>query len=129
MECKACSEVDNVKLYYNPTIHECVECLTDDHCENEEVCSSDNTCVCELTQGDCPNTDFNADACLCCLASTPVYDSASETCKTCAEVDSEKPYYNSATHECVECLTDGDCTNGVCIDNVCYPCREVNFSK
>ncbi|MBR6675238.1 MAG: hypothetical protein IKL32_04905, partial [Alphaproteobacteria bacterium] len=35
-----------------------------------------------------------------------------------------KPYHNLATNTCEECLTDAHCPDGVCIDNVCYPCRE-----
>ncbi|MBO7257823.1 MAG: hypothetical protein J6V11_02660, partial [Alphaproteobacteria bacterium] len=112
LECRTCADVDKTKPHYNPATNTCEECLMDEHCKNAQVCSADKKCVCEMTQGDCPNTDFNAAACMCCSAFTPVYDSASETCKTCAEVDGEKPYYNSATHECVECLTDVHCGLG-----------------
>ena len=103
LECRTCADVNRTKPYYNPSSHTCVECLTDAHCENEEVCSADKKCVCEMTQGDCSISDFNADVCLCCPASIPVYDSTSGTCKTCADIDDTKPYYNSDTKTCEVC--------------------------
>ena len=111
LECRTCANVNRTKPYYNPDTKTCEECLTDAQCENEQVCSADKKCVCEMTQGDCSISDFNADVCLCCPASIPVYDSTSGTCKTCADIDDTKPYYNSDTKTCEECLTDAHCEN------------------
>ena len=83
----------------------------------------DGNCICQLSQADCPTSDFTGtNDCKCCPADTPKWDGLE--CRTCADVNRTKPYYNPSSHTCVECLTDAQCTDGVCIDNVCYPCRE-----
>ena len=110
-DCKSCAEIDAIKPYYSPTLRTCEECLENGHCKNEAVCSSDNTCVCELTQADCTKTDFNMIDCLCCPTDKPVWDAEIQICKTCEEIDSTKPYYDATTHTCKECLEDNHCEN------------------
>ena len=104
LECRTCADVDRTKPYYNPDTKTCEECLTDEDCENEEVCSADKTCVCEMTGTECTSSDFNAAACMCCPAETPVYDAATGTCKTCEEMHPEwaesGATYDTATKQC-----------------------------
>ena len=120
-QCVSCADVDATKTYYNSVTKTCEECLIDEHCENEEVCSVDKTCVCELDKDSCSNTDFAETKCACCPTDKPKWDNVSGTCKACSEIDATKPYYNSDTKTCEECLTDEDCENEkVCsVDKTC----------
>ena len=112
LECRTCADVDRTKPYYNPTTHTCEECLEDSHCENEQTCSADKQCVCEMTSTDCPTSDFtNAEQCACCPVDKPKWDGTTSTCKACSEIDATKPYYNPDTKTCEECLTDAHCEN------------------
>ena len=136
-DCVECMSDENCQALKGNLHWECntdsntCQCLSSLH-EEKGVCVCDNTnkipnedgnCICQINQTSCPNSDFTGENnCNCCPTETPKWNGLE--CKTCAEVDNEKPYYNPAIHECVECLTDGDCTNGVCINNSCYPCRE-----
>ena len=120
-QCVSCADVDATKTYYNSVTKTCEECLIDEHCENEEVCSVDKTCICELDKDSCSNTDFAETKCACCPTDKPKWDNVSGTCKACSEIDATKPYYNSDTKTCEECLTDEDCENEkVCsVDKTC----------
>ncbi|MBQ9738939.1 MAG: hypothetical protein IJV75_05465 [Alphaproteobacteria bacterium] len=93
-------------------------------CDNpKKTLNEDGNCNCQLSQADCPTSDFtDRNDCKCCPSETPKWDGLE--CRTCADVNRTKPYYNPSSHTCVECLTDEQCTDGVCIDNTCYPCRE-----
>ena len=120
-DCKSCSKIDVSKPYYNPTTHTCEECLENSHCKNEAVCTSENTCVCELTQADCLNSDVNNIDCMCCPTDKPVWDG--EKCVSCMSL---QPVYNTTFHRCT-CdeslgyapeLDNGKCT---CRDKIIVP--------
>ena len=80
-------------------------------CDNpNKTPDEDGNCICQLSQADCPTSDFTGmNDCKCCPAETPKWDGLE--CRTCADVDATKPYYNPDTKACEECLTDAHCEN------------------
>ncbi len=93
---------------------ECVECTDNDDCADKTdtpVCYTDtNTCVECLTYSDCKNEE------------KPQCDEASHTCKSCFDIDPEKPVW--ADTQCVQCVNSTDCeTTLVCKENTCSPCE------
>jgi hypothetical protein len=53
--------------------------------------------------------------------------SAGSTAGPCASCPSSLPHCSN--DECVECLEDGECSPGVCVDNACVDCRELADCK
>ena len=92
------------KPHYDTDTHTCVECLTDTDCENMAICSSDKTCICQMTDTECLSSEFNPTQCMCCPSEAPVYDSVSGMCKTCDEMHPEWAEtgsgYDIATKQC-----------------------------
>ncbi|MBO7258416.1 MAG: hypothetical protein J6V11_05720, partial [Alphaproteobacteria bacterium] len=80
-------------------------------CDNpNKMPDEDGNCICQISQTNCPISDFTGENdCNCCPTETPKWNGLE--CRTCADVDATKPYYNSATNTCVECLTDAHCEN------------------
>ncbi len=93
---------------------DCVECTADDDCADKTdtlVCNTEEyRCVECLTYSDCKNEE------------RPQCDEASHTCKSCIDIDSEKPVW--ADTQCVQCVNSTDCeTTLVCKENTCSPCE------
>ena len=79
--CKTCAEIDPSKPYYNLDKKTCEECLKNADCKNEQICSDDKTCICELTPEKCLTSDFmGADMCSCCPDETPMWDEQNKQC-------------------------------------------------
>jgi hypothetical protein len=80
---------------------ECVECFTEAECDGQDVCTADGRCAECGGDADCDD-------------------------EYCALTDDADPDNN----ECVPCIEDDNCTDGVCIEgdtvgeNACQECRD-----
>ncbi len=99
-----CASLENTPVC-DTDRHVCVECTEEKGCEGEEHCENNvcKTCTDNRVWGGEEN------GCVECLtyenctgkAETPQCDEISHTCKSCAEIDANKPLW--ADNECVEC--------------------------
>gem|GEM_PF-5178634 len=122
----------------DPETGECVECLTDDDCDDGNPCTIDK-CIdgaCVHTDVECPDgqvCDPETGECVACQTDDECDDGDPCTVDECVDgacrhTDVECPegqYCDPETGECVECLTDDECDDGdlctrdECIDGVC----------
>lgn len=112
-------------------------------CDNpNEVLNAQGVCYCPLTQDDCPISMLNQDACACCPKTQPIW--SENVCKSCVEIDNQKPlwnedlkvcvgcppetpFWNDQLSKCVECLTYTDCHSDEPMCNpagLCEPCPD-----
>ena len=157
-ELKVCKEDTDCESestpHCDPSRHVCVRCYEDSQCEHNQYCE-DNTCkscdeglvwngeeCVECTEdGDCADSDTpvcytDTNTCVECLTyencidtpETPQCDKASHTCKSCIDIDSEKPVW--ADTQCVQCVNSTDCeTTLVCRENTCSLCETEDECK
>jgi len=137
--------VDCDDEFCNPVDGECVECLTNDQCDNGDFCDgpevcANNTCVdgpdpcdaatevcdevndeCDLvctSDADCPDDGLFCNGDESCDTANGVCVSAGDPCAGNAAT----PVCNETGDSCVECLTDAQCTApDTCVANVCTP--------
>ncbi len=98
---------------------ECVECLINEHCEDERpICSLDNICIsCAEDNADKPY--WNGSTCIACTGGQ-VWDATSKTC-VCP---TEKPNWNGST--CIAC-TGGQIWNATSKTCIC-PAEKPNWN-
>ncbi len=156
-ELKVCAEDTDCESesapYCDLSRHVCVRCYEDSQCAHNQYCEN-NTCVaCEngvwngeecvectdnddCTDSDTPVCYTDTNTCVECLTyencidktGTPQCDKASHTCKSCIDIDSEKPVW--ADTQCVECAESTDCeTTLVCRENTCSLCETEDECK
>ncbi|UCG15863.1 MAG: DUF362 domain-containing protein [Phycisphaerales bacterium] len=124
--------------FLDPTTGECVDCLTDDNCDDDDLCTGD-TCVdgaCGHVPTECPTgqiCDPETGECANCVTDDDCDDGDLCTGDTCVDGECEHTFLECPvgqscdpdTGECVGCLTDDDCQDGdlctgdTCVDGEC----------
>ncbi len=126
-ECTSDNDCAN-NQFCNPNTNECVDCLTDAHCQGDHsLCSSNHTCSCETGFTDCSGANNDSPMCV----DTQTDENHCGACNTsCA---SNEICQNGSCVQEDECTTANDCTaSNECKIAGCdtsshpYQCTETN---
>ena len=90
----------------------CQQCLVDTDCDGASVCAGDGRCVECVQDGDCAGT------------SAPYCNSEKNLCVQCTEAShcSSGEVCDTDNAQCVGCIGDQDCDDGVCHQQSCVEC-------
>jgi hypothetical protein len=116
VSCTSDVECSGSQPFCYSAAHQCVECLSANHCPDEHPCVAE-THTCEppcRSPSDCAGIDRQ----VCSPTGVCVQ------CEADADCDSTPltPHCNLRNGLCVRCLVQADCGQAVCIDD-CYACR------
>ena len=111
-ETDLCSEYETMAFYLRPeggnvclegqkiANGQCVDCVADEDCEDGFICEN-HVCTCVVKE--CPNSEFTDTLCACCASNLPKWVESDGACHSCADIDVDKPVYNTETKECEAC--------------------------
>ncbi|MBQ6854710.1 MAG: hypothetical protein IJO11_04635, partial [Alphaproteobacteria bacterium] len=86
--------------YYQSGTNKCVKCY-----QADESKPYWNGLTCTTCPSDEPTWDSTNKQCVACTTAKPYWDTATQTCKTCYEVNNAKPKWNTSTSACEACPT------------------------
>lgn len=117
-----------------PDADACVDCLEDDHCDDENPACDPGVgeCVTCVADHHCPASrpacDTAASTCVACMTdahcpeSAPRCDASTSQCVQCtasSDCADPTPFCDAEASSCVECVEHAQCPSGTCVENQC----------
>ncbi|MDC0741198.1 hypothetical protein [Polyangium mundeleinium] len=108
----------------------CVECVEDNHCSGNDVCSG-NTCVECATDADCTDGVCNGGTCVACVADNDCMGTnptclPDNTCISCSDgvKNGDETGIDCGGAKCAKCdaaacAANAECESNFCVDGVC----------